>query len=335
VSLSLLSSPTTCRAAEASSPTALPAGDPIAAVQPKIVKIFGAGGLANLQAYGTGILVSPQGHIATVFSHLLDGDVTTVVLADGRRFFAEVIGAVPDLDLAVLKIDAADLPHFDLEQTPVVGPGTRVYAFSNMFKVAAGDEPASVQHGVVAARTPLSARRGRFDVPYRGPAYIVDAVTNTPGSAGGALTTTDGRLIGMIGRELRNADSHTWLNYSIPIGELRETIVAFRDGQGAPPKRLVAEGAATGYLPLDFGLVLVPNVLFRTPAYIDAIVPGSPLDGQGLQPDDLIVFANDQLIPSIRTLEEQLGQLQAEDDLTLIVRRGNQLIPVQTRAPRK
>jgi len=60
--------------------------DAIATVSPKIVKIFGAGGRKNLYAYGSGFLVSPQGHIATAWSHILDGDTVNVVLHDGRRY---------------------------------------------------------------------------------------------------------------------------------------------------------------------------------------------------------------------------------------------------------
>ena len=54
-------------------------------------------------------------------------------------------------------------------------------AFSNLFGVATGDEPASVLHGIVAAKTRLEARRGVFDTPYKGPVYVVDAMTNNPG----------------------------------------------------------------------------------------------------------------------------------------------------------
>jgi serine protease Do len=260
----------------------------IDAVQPRVVKIFGAGGIANLASYGSGFLVSPQGHIVTVWSHVLHGEVVAVVLHDG-----------------------------------------------NVFKVATGDEPVSVMHGVVAARTRLTARRGRFEVPYDGPVYIVDAVTNNSGAAGGVLTTQDGRLLAMLGRELRDADNNLWINYAIPISELAGPISAIIEGREIERETPVAENATTGYIPTDFGLILVPDAVYRTPAFIDQIVPGSLLDGHGLLPDDLVVFVNDELVHSIRTLESQLARLQAEDDLTLIVRRGNQLIPVQVIVPRK
>ncbi|MFV0442043.1 MAG: S1C family serine protease [Planctomycetaceae bacterium] len=307
----------------------------IATVQPRMVKIFGAGGLANLQAFGTGFLVSADGHIATVWSHVLDSDVVTVVLADGRRFLGKVVSAIPEIDLAVLKIEADGLSYFNLAQPAAAGPGTRVLGISNMFKVATGDEWQSVLHGVIAARTPLTARRGRFEVPYRGPVFIVDAITNNSGAAGGALVTYDGRLLGMIGRELRNAESNVWINYAIPIAELAGPIEDVIAGRSTAREQPRAENASTGYVPGDFGLVLVPDVVHRTPAFIEEIQPDSLLSGAGLQPDDLIVFVNDELVHSIRSLEDQLSRLQAEDDLSIVVRRGGELIPVQVTVPRK
>lgn len=314
---------------------AAPAADAIETVQQRVVKIYGVGGIANLHSYGTGFVVSPDGHIATVWSHVLDGDVVTVVLNDGRRFYGKMLNAEPKLDLAVVKIDAADLPYFDLARSVTAGPGTRVLGFSNMFKVAAGDEPVSVVHGVVTALTQLTARRGRFEAPYNGPVYIVDAVTNNPGAAGGVLTNYNGELLGMIGRELRNADSNTWINYVVPIAELAPTIEAIRTGDYSALDSPPEESNPQRYTALDFGIVLVPDVIYRTPAYVDSVRPESQAAAAGLQPDDLIVFVNSQLAQSIRVVEEQLGRLQAEDDVQLVVRRGNQLVSVTLRAPRK
>ncbi|MEX0711264.1 MAG: trypsin-like peptidase domain-containing protein, partial [Pirellulales bacterium] len=118
-------------------------------VQPKIVKIFGAGGFRGLEAYQSGFLISPEGHLLTAYSYVLDSDVIAVTLDDGRRFDATLLGADPRMELALLKIDARGLPHFDLAQAATAEAGSRVLAFSNLFGVATGDEPASVQHGTV------------------------------------------------------------------------------------------------------------------------------------------------------------------------------------------
>jgi len=211
-------------------------------------------------------------------------------------------------------------------------------SFSNMFKVAAGDEPVSVMHGVISAKSTLSARRGVYDVSFNGPVYIVDAISNNPGAGGGIVTTRTGDLLGMIGRELRNTESNTWVNYAIPITSIRETIKEIisgnyrsRDDQAEPEVQLA------NYRPLDFGIVMVPDVLFRTPAFVDSIVPGS-IAAQAdvkLRPDDLILFVNDMLIHSCRDLKQELGKLEAGNTLQMIVRRKDEIInvtlPVKTK----
>ena len=307
-------------------------------VQPRIAKIFGAGGIRRLYAYGTGFLVSGEGHIATVWSHVLDADLVTVVLSDGRRFDAKVLGAEPELDLAVLKIqeEGLNLPHFDLAKAETASAGTRVLGFSNMFKVATGDEPVSVLHGVVAARTKLTARRGVWETPYSGDVYVVDAVTNNPGAGGGVLTSRDGKLLGMIGKELRNVDSNTWINYAVPIAELREVVGQIISGRFvAREKKPDPKDNPERYEPIDFGLVMVPDVLYRTPAYVVSVTDGSPAAGAGIRPDDLILFVNDELIQSCRMLKWELGHAEAGDTLRLTIRREDKLISVEMRVHKK
>lgn len=309
------------------------AASSIERVQPKVVKIFGAGGLRNLANYGSGMIISPDGHIATVWNHLLDSDVVSVVLADGRRFFGRVVGADSKHDVAVLKIDAQDLPFFDIAETASVGPGAPILAFSNVFKVATGDEPVTVMQGVVSAKAELAARRGRYRVPYDGDVYLIDAVTNNPGAAGGALTTIDGRLIGMLGRELKG-NNNTWLNYAVPLNELREPIEEIISGKRSRDDPLANSTTQTQFSPSDFGFFVVPDVVARTPAYIDSVIEDSEAAKLGLQPDDLIVFANGELVNSVKVFNEILGQLVAGDDLQLIVRRGDDLVTVTFVVPR-
>ncbi len=324
-------------AAAALQPRWAPAADfqrTIADVQQRMVKIFGAGGLAGLQAYGTGFLISPDGHVATVLSHVLDSDVVNVVLHDGRRLLGKVVGTDVDLDLAVLKVDGGGLPFFDLFKAGDVSPGTRVLAFSNMFKVASGNEPVTVQRGVVAAKTKLTARRGRFAAPYRDEAYLVDAVTNNPGAAGGVLTTLDGRLVGVLGRELKNPQTQTWINYAVPASKLAATADAIMKGEFRPKDRFAqTDGKKSGVTPVDLGLVLVPDVVARTPAYIDDVVAGSAASKSGLAADDLIVFLNSDLVASIAAVQEVLDRTQPGDDVTVTVRRGDDLVSVTIRVP--
>jgi len=130
----------------------------IASVQPKIVKIYGAGGFRGLEHYQSGFLISPEGHVLTAWSYVLDTDFVTVTLNDGSKYTAEFVGADPRLEIAVLKIDASTTDCFRLADAVELEPGARVLAFSNLYGVATGDEPASVLKGYVSAKTDLSAR---------------------------------------------------------------------------------------------------------------------------------------------------------------------------------
>lgn len=311
--------------------------DPLAYAQARIVKIFGAGGMKNLHAYSTGFFVSPEGHIATIWSHVLDSDEVTVVLADGRKFQAKVVGAEPQMDVAVIQLigDQKDLPFFELNDAKEASVGSRILGLSNMFKVATGDEPVSVLHGVIAAKAKLTTRRGAFQTPYQDDVYIVDAITNNPGAGGGVLMKLDGTLIGMIGKELRNAESNTWVNYALPMTKLSEVIDQIIAGVYVAEKKPDEENNPERYNSLDFGIVMVPDVLFRTPAFVDRVLPNSLAAKGGIKSGDLVLFVNGELVQSCRELKSQLGKLEAQDDLKLVVRRGKDLVEFDVRVPNK
>jgi S1-C subfamily serine protease len=293
---------------------------------PKMVKIYGAGGVRGLEPYQSGFLISADGHVLTAFSYVLDTDIIKVTLDDGRRYEGTLVGADPRLEIAVLKIDATDLPYFDVAASSNAESGTRVLALSNLFGVATGEEPVSVQRGVVMAHTRLDARRGAFATPYRGAVYVLDAMTNNPGAAGGALIGQRGELLGLLGKELRNAQNGAWLNYAIPVPELRSSVEAILAGKPRPneiEQKLTPAEAHTLQL---LGVTLVPNVLDHTPPFIDDVQPNSPAAKAGLRRDDLIIFIGDQLISSCSAVNEELSRLDRSDTLKWVVKRDQDLV---------
>lgn len=319
---------------QALAPAPSPVGAAIEQVQPKMVKVYGAGGLRGMEAWQSGFLISPEGHILTVWSYVLDTDVITVVLNDGREQPAKLLGADPQLEIAVLKIDAADLPCFDLAQAVDPPPGTRILAVSNLFNVALGNEPVSVQRGTIAVKTRLEARRGVFETPYSGPVYVLDVVTNNPGAAGGALVTWRGELVGLLGKELRNSLNNTWLNYALPIAEIRESVERLRGGQPIvrkpPEDRKKADPMTLGLL----GLTLVPDLLDRTPPYIDRVTPGSSAARAGVRPDDLVVVVGDRLVQSCRAVRDEMQTIDRIDKVKITVLRGQQMMEFVLEAAR-
>jgi serine protease Do len=294
-----------------------------ASVNSRMVKLFGAGGFQGLASYGSGFLVSADGYILTTASHVLLTDSLRVHLADGRRLDGHVAVMEPDLDAALVKIDKVEnLPYFDIAATskvPPARPGDWILAFSNEFQVATGDEPVSVQKGVIAAYAKLRGRRGVFQVSYAGDVYLIDAVTNNIGSSGGMVTTRDGRPLGMIGKELRNSLTNTWINYAVPIQALVTFVDKGKRGEYRPTVRSVPTEGEIGY----HGLTLVPNVLERTPPFVESVAPGSPAARAGLKSDDLIISIDGQQVPSIKAVEAVLARARPGSSVKIEARRSD------------
>lgn len=298
----------------------------------RVVKIYGAGGARGLEAYQSGTLISADGKILTAWSYVLDTSEVTVVLADGRKLTGKLLGADPRLELAVLKIDVQDAPYFDVTKAAKAEAGTRIFAASNLYNIATGSEAASLQQGWVSAVTTLAARRGTYQTPYTGAVYVIDAVTNNPGAAGGALVNARGELLGILGKELRNSETNAWLNYALPVVALADSIGDLAAGRGARRRDDAAKRPAQAYRPADLGLTLVPDALEQTPAYIDRVHAGGAAEKAGLRADDLVVMVNDHLASSCRAVTTELSNIDRADAVKLTLLRGQQLVEVTLEA---
>ena len=299
----------------------------IAGAARKVVKIHGAGGVRGLEAYQPGGLVSPAGHIVTVMSTVLDADELDCVLDDGRRYRATMVGVDPRRELAVLSIEGEELPAFTLAASDPVPVGTRIFALSNLFGVAVGDERVSAQHGVVSALVPLEARRGSYEVPYRGKVYILDCTTNNPGAPGGAVVDWRGRLIGMLGKELRASGSGIWLNYAIPAESLATGYAEIIAGTAAPDAAGPGnEPAGAGFDPASLGVVLVPDLLDRTPPFIETVAADSPAARAGLRADDLVIAVGGRAVVSRAAVQQALSALADGDAVRLSVVRSGAIV---------
>ncbi|NOZ40026.1 MAG: PDZ domain-containing protein [Planctomycetes bacterium] len=305
----------------------------IRTTQNKVVKIFGAGGLRQLEAYQSGILISPEGHVLTALSYVLDTDDLAVILHDGRKWQAEFLGSDPITELALLKlpVEEEQLPHFNLRSDVALQrnsslpfPGQRILALSNLYGIATGDEPVSVLQGVITAIAPLKARRGAYQANYRGQVYVLDAYTNNPGAAGGALVDWQGRLLGILGKELRSEVTGTWLNYALPTASFVEVVDDLRAGR-LDRTRVELPPSVESHSTETLGIVLIPDVLPRTPAYIDSVHRDSPAERAGLRPDDLVVFIGSEPVDSYRAVVKQLQQVERAEPISISVLRDGAL----------
>jgi serine protease Do len=296
----------------------------------KVVKIDGAGGYHRLEPYQTGITISPDGQILTLFSYVLDCDNLRITLGDGREFEAQIIGVDPGRELAVLKIDAENLPYFEINRAVDLAAGSRIYALSNLFGIADGAEPVSVQRGIIAAKTELKTGRGIFKSNFDMPVYLLDTITNNPGAGGGAIISTDGQMVAIIGKELQADQTGTWLNIALGITDISETIDRLRAGEkiNATEEKnpIKPENRLTNRL---LGLELIPNLLDRTPPYIDRILKSTPATNAGLRPDDLILLLDDHLIQTINDWQDELKNHESTEPISITVDRGGKLIKMK------
>lgn len=319
---------------------------PVAAeVNKKLVKLFGAGGFKGLPSYGTGILVSDKGHILTCNNHILSTTDLRVHLYDGRFYQARVVAREPELDLALARIESEVdfLPHFDIEKAaaqPIAEAGTWIMALSNQFNIAVRDEPMSVQRGVIAAYAELRGRRGIFEAPFSGEVYFTDTIANNPGAAGGAIVNRKGELLGVIGRELKNTLSDTWINYAVPV-QAKVEILRDEKVVKVDVVTFVKESIAGTYKQGEkrvradrggfHGIVLVPNAVGVTPPYVEEVLPDSPAAKSGLRPDDLIVYMDGELVPSIKIFRDIMKQVGPGTEVKLDVQRANKLVSVKVK----
>lgn len=321
-------------------------------VNEKVVKIFGAGGFRGATNYSTGVLVSADGHFVTIASQTLDTSELIVHLADGSRRKAVVLATEPELDIALCYIrlegktkddpNGLDLPFYDITEAAKrkpAEPGDWVLAHTNLFEIAMRNEPVSVMTGSVTSFSKLHGRRGIFDFPYTGDVYVVDAITNGPGAGGGPLTTRKGDLLGFVGREIKNSQTETWINYAIPVfaeveikGEKETKKVSIPQfvelaKRGEYKRVLKADGGkgAGGYT----GIKFVPNVLDRTPPYVDEVIADSPAAKAGIQVNDLVSFIDGEPIYSIKSYLEFMSRTRPGGVVRMEVRRGDNLQSVE------
>ncbi len=293
--------------------------DAVSAAQKRTVKIYGAG-IGRSPAYGTGLAVSAAGEILTANGVHLGGQTLRVTLADGSTHEATVVRRSQELQSALLKIEAATPDYFDLAEMPPAESGDWVLAVSNAFKVASGDEPLSVNIGVYGLRMKLDARRGLQDFPYSGDVLLYDAITSNPGAAGGAVVTSEGKLLGMIGRVIEAKSTNTRLNYAVPV----DLLAKFVRGEETP---MVAV-APTGNTP-DLGIRLFALGGRKAPAFVDRIIPGSPAATAGLKSDDLVVTIAGQVVRDAGEFRRIVAGLAIGQEVVVEVKRKNELLSVK------
>lgn len=298
--------------------------DVVAHIQARVAKLYGAG-LGRAEGYGAGVLISADGRILTTYGAYLESPNARAVLADGRRFPLRLAAHDETRGLALLEIDATQLPHFDLSGGPRVQQGDWLLVAGNPFRVAVGSEAASVSIGVLAGSGELDARRRAQDFAYRGPVLWLDAITAVPGAAGGAVTTADGRMVGLVGQPVLRRATNTWANYAIPLDELAAFLNEAERGPAAQ-----APVAPAG-VAIDLGLRMYDLTGPESPAFVERVTPGSPARRAGVLADDLILSVAGRAVQTCAEVRQVLAELPPAGVVELVVQRGERTLTIELR----
>jgi serine protease Do len=249
-------------------------GDPMR----EFFKRFG-GGMPNgpqmrpqpMQGMGSGFIVSPDGYIVTN-AHVVDGaSEVTVKLTDRREFTAKVVGADKRTDVALIKIDAKDLPALDISAKPEVKRGEWVIAIGSPF----GFEN-SVSAGVVSG-VHRALPNGQM-VP-----FIQTDVAVNPGNSGGPLLNAKGQVVGVNSQIYSRSGGYMGLSFAIPSD------VAMRVADQIKTHGKVQHGRlGVGIQGLDQTLAQSFGLKDANGAVVGTVEKGGPADKAGFKAGDII-----------------------------------------------
>ncbi|MEQ8848422.1 S1C family serine protease [Botrimarina sp.] len=321
-----------------------PAASVVSNAQDAVVKLFGAGGVAGLEGYQTGVFIDDTGALLTIDSPVLDGGAVALVDALGDRYEGRVEGVDRLTGLALVRSESTEPPPAWIDLQPRDAPrrGERLWVLSNAFKIAAGAEPVTVQRarsaGVVAmplAGGPLGGpNRPPIGAPAPGtPVLLLDAVTSNPGAGGGLVLDESGEAVGLVGAECRAESTGAWVNYALPTAAVAGALERLASGASAETGAEVANSSRRPFE--EFGVFLIPEIMARTPAYVEGVAPGSAAETAGLRPDDLIVAvggaSTGALQAARRLAAESLRQTGA---IELLVLREGEIVEIVLTQPR-
>jgi len=271
----------------------------------------------KFQSIGSGVIIDPEhGFILTNDHVIRNASLITITLNDGRRLKAKLIGSDSETDVAVLKVDAKNLKSLPIGDSDKIEVGDFVVAIGNPFGLNSFGNSQSATFGIISAMK-------RSDLNIEGIENFIqtDAAIN-PGNSGGALVNSKGELIGINTAIISLYGGNVGIGFAIPVNMARDVaqqIIKFgtvhRGLMGIFVQPLTPELAqALGY-PENFQGALIAQVN-----------EGSPAEGAGLKPGDIITKINDTKITQATQVKTTISLLRVGSDVKIVVKRNGREI---------
>ena len=274
---------------------------------------FGQQGSQSQSGLGSGVIMSADGYVLTNNHVVQEADHIEAVLADGRRASARVIGADPESDLAVLKIDLPDLPVMTPSDSDRIEVGDRVLAIGNPFGVGQ-----TVTSGIVSA-----LGRDQLGINTFENFIQTDAAIN-PGNSGGALTDEQGRLLGINTAIYSRSGGSLGIGFAIPVNVARQALQDIvQNGRVVRGWIGVESTALTPELAENLGAASAQGVI------ITGVLNGGPAARAGMRPGDVVTRINGQPIRSVAELRAGITALRPGTAATFTALRQGQNVEMQ------
>ncbi len=259
---------------------------------------------------GSGVIISNDGYIVTN-NHVIDkSKEIEVTLNDKRTFKAKLVGADPNTDIALLKIEAEKLPVILFGNSDSLKIGEWVLAVGNPFNLTS-----TVTAGIVSAKARnINIINSQMKIE----SFIqTDAAVN-PGNSGGALVNTRGELVGINTAIASQTGSYAGYAFAVPVSIVKKVVSDIR--QFGFVQRAVL---GVSMQEITSEIAKEKNLKTLEGAYVAEVVENSAAQKAGVKKGDVIIKVNDVDIKSSSQLQEQIGRYSPGDKVTLTILREN------------
>lgn len=269
------------------------------------------GSIGQVGTSGSGVIITSDGYIVTNNHVVKDVQKLEVVLNNNKRTYAaKVVGTDPSCDLALLKIEAKNLPFISFANSDDLPVGAWVLAVGNPFNLTS-----TVTAGIVSAKgRNINIVHNQFPIE----SFIQTDAAINPGNSGGALVNTDGELVGINTAIQSETGSYSGYGFAIPSNIVKKVISDIKEFGYSQRAFLEAE-----VVDIDEKMANLSTDENVSGVYVRKVFKGGNAESGGLQNADIIVKVDGKFIDSRSLFDEQLAYHRPGDKVKFAFKRGN------------